>query len=85
MSKQKPVKEFRVGRIKVAIWKNESEKDGKTVIQHSIKIQKSFRNDDGEYQETNNYFPDELPKLALAVRKAYEFVALRERSPEDDS
>jgi len=85
MSKQKPIKEFRIGWIQVAIWKNESEENGKTIVKHSIRIQKRFRDENGEYQDTNNYFPDELPKLSLAVSKAYEFIALKERTPEDDS
>lgn len=85
MTKQKPIKEFRIGRIQVAIWKNESEENGKTIVKHSIRIQKSFRDEDGEYKDTNNYFPDELPKLSLAVSKAFEFIALKERNPEDDN
>lgn len=83
MAKQKPVKEFRVGKVKAAVWKNEEDKDGKTIVKYSVRIQKTFRDDNGEYHETNNFFPEELPKLALAASKAYEFVALRERNPED--
>ena len=85
MAKQKPIKEFRTGWIQVAVWKNESEENGKTLVKHSIRLQKRFRDEDGEYKDTNNYFPEELPKLALAVSKAYEFIALKERNPEDDS
>ncbi len=85
MSKQKPIKEFRAGGIQVAIWKKETEENGKTIIKYSISIQKSFRDDSGNYQDTNNYFPDELPKLALLIHKAYETITLKEWSPEDDS
>lgn len=85
MTKQKPIKEFRIGGIQIAIWKNESEKNGGTVVQHSIRIQKRFRDDDGEYRDTNNYFPEELLKLALVATKAYEYIALKERNPEDAS
>jgi len=85
MTKQKPIKEFRIGWIQVAVWKNESQENGKTIVKHSVRIQKRFRDEDGEYKDTNNYFPDELPKLALAVNKAYEFIALKERNPEDES
>ncbi len=85
MTKQKPIKEYRIGHIKVAVWKNESEDNGKTIVKYSIQIQKSYRDEDGEYRDTNNYFPEELPKLSLAVSKAFEFTALKERNPEDDS
>ena len=85
MSKQKPIKEFRIGQIQVAVWRNESQENGQTIVKHSVRIQKRFRDEDSEYKDTNNYFPDELPKLSLAVNRAYEFIALKERNPEDES
>ena len=51
--KSKPIKDFRSGNIQASIWRNEVDKDGQTVVRHSVRIQKQFRNDEGDYQETN--------------------------------
>lgn len=75
---RQPVKEFRAGTIKAAVWKNETEQNGTTVVKHSVRIQKRFRNDQGEWQDSNSYFPQDLPKLQLVIAKAFEFISLKE-------
>lgn len=78
-----PVKEFRVGGVKAAIWKDEIQQDGRTVIRYSVKVQKSYRDKaDGEWKTTDYFYPADLPKLLLVAQKAFEFVSLKE-SEED--
>ena len=74
----KPIKDFRAGNIQASVWRNEVQKDGQTVVRQSVRIQKQFRKDGGDYQETNYYFRDDLPKLILVAQKAYEYIALSE-------
>ena len=81
----KPVKNFRSSNIQASVWRKEVEKDGQTVIRHSVRIQKQFRNDDGDYQETNYYFRDDIPKLILVAQKAFEFIALTESKEAKES
>ena len=45
--KQRPVKEFRVQGIKAAIWEKCVERDGRTFTQHSIRICKSYKDQQG--------------------------------------
>jgi hypothetical protein len=85
MSSQKPIKDFRAGGIQASVWKKEVPKDGRTVIQYSVKIEKRYRKKDGEYQSTDYYFADDLPKLILAAQKAYEYIALTERGTDDEA
>ena len=68
--KSKPVKKFRVGGIVASVW--EHKKDD--VTSQSVTFQKSYKDGD-EWKETNSYFPQDLPKLALVSKKAYEFVS----------
>jgi hypothetical protein len=75
----KPIKEFRAGNVRAAVWRNELEQGGRTVVRHSVRVEKRFRNEKGEWQTTPYYFPEELPRLQLVAAKALEFVALRER------
>ena len=73
----KPVKSFSTGNIQASIWRNEIEQDGQTVVRQSVRIQKQYKNDKGEWQNTDYYFPDDLPKLILVAQKAFDFVSLR--------
>jgi hypothetical protein len=81
----KPIKDFRVGNIQASIWRNELDNDGHTVVRHSVRIQKQYRNKTGEYDNTDYYFRDDLPKLILVAQKAFELIALRESNDIDES
>jgi hypothetical protein len=83
--KSKPIKDFRSGNIQASIWRNNVDKDGQTVVRHSVRIQKQFRKDDGDYQETNYYFRDDIPKLILVAQKAFEYIALNESKEAEES
>jgi hypothetical protein len=84
-NKGKPIKDFRSGNIQASVWRNEVDKDGQTVVRHSVRIQKQFRKEDGDYQDTNYYFRDDLPKLILVAQKSFEFIALRESKDAEES
>ena len=73
-----PEKTFRAGSVTAAIWVNETKKNGKTIIRHSVRIQKRFRDNQGKWQVTNTYFPDDLGKLRLVVDKALEYCLLKD-------
>ena len=78
----RPVKEFRAGTIKAAVWRNEVQDGDRTAVRYSVRIPKRFKRD-GEWHETDYYFPEDLPRLRLVTDKAYEYVTLRES--EDDN
>jgi len=78
-----PIKEFRAGNIKAAIWKDEREDQGRTVTRHSVKIQKRFFDKrTGEWQDTDYFFPNDLPRLCLVAERAFEHIALHESEDE---
>ena len=74
-----PMKEFRAGTIVAAIWAETTPTNGRAAASYSIRIQKRYRDDrDGQWKTTSYLRLDELPKLALVVSRAYEFLTLRE-------
>ena len=81
----KPIKDFRAGNIQGSVWRNELNKDGQKVVRHSVRIQKQYRKKDGGYENTEYYFSDDLPRLMLVARKAFEFIALKESKDVDES
>jgi len=50
-----------------------------------VQIQKRFRKDDGSYETSDRFFPDELPRLALVARAAYAYITLTEEGVEEGS
>jgi hypothetical protein len=50
-----------------------------------VRIQKQFRKEDGDYENTEYYFRDDLPKLILVAQKAFEFIALAASKDAEDS
>ena len=72
-----PIKTFRIKGISASIWRNDVEKEGVTVVRHSVRIQKRFRQDDGEWKNTDYFFPEDLPRLQLVTAKAFEYISLK--------
>jgi hypothetical protein len=81
-----PVKEFRArGGIKAAIWRNEVQQNGYTVVQHSVKIERSYKDrTTGEWKTTDYFRPQDLPRLILVAQEAFRFVSLVESEETDD-
>lgn len=68
--KQKPVHEIRLGRIRVAIWANQSNGEGVWFNSTIVRLYK-----DGEqWKETNAYGRDDLPIVAKAADMAYYWI-----------
>ena len=79
----RPVKEFRAGGVRAAIWRNEQRGGEAPRVSHSIRIEKSYRDSQTRnWIQTDCFFASDLPKLRLVVEKAYEFIALNEREPD---
>lgn len=81
---EKPVPVFtvRVGAVKAAVWENKS---GEGKVSRAVSLVRTYKDEDDQWQETHSYFPDDLPKLELAVRKAFEYIHCgkeAERQPE---
>ena len=76
----KPIRTIRCGNVAAFIWRNDTKKKGYTIVRYSIRIQKRFRNQSGDYENSDYYFPDDLPKLTLAVEEAFRFITLRENT-----
>ena len=74
----KPIKDFRSGPVQASIWPKEIQRDGQAVVRYSVRVQKQYRKDDGSYENTDYFFPEDLPKLALVANEAFRFISLKE-------
>ena len=68
--KQKPVKEVRLGRIRAAVWANQSRDYS---IWFSVTVSRLYR--DGEqWKDTQSFRRDDLPVVAKVLDMAYAWI-----------
>ncbi len=72
-----PIKKFKAGAISATIWENQSQnKQGEEISYNSVSFDRTYKDVNGEWQKTNSLRTSDLPKAALVLNKAYEFLAL---------
>lgn len=71
-----PVKSFRSGAIQVAIWENQAEQNGQTRTFQTVSFERRYKDKDGAWKSTNQLRVNDLPKAALILEKAYEYLVL---------
>ncbi|MCK5107529.1 MAG: hypothetical protein KAQ83_02275 [Nanoarchaeota archaeon] len=80
MEKNQPEKRFSTGAITATIWKNKGHlKTGEVNEYHTISIQRGYKDKEGKWKSTNSLRINDLPKAALVLNKAYEYLILREQ------
>ena len=78
--KQIPTK-VRVGGVHVSIWKGTNEKGWKRT---RISIQRVYRDAEGNWKNTQYLGLNDIPKLILALQKAYEEITLHSQTLLDE-
>ena len=68
MSDNKPVIKLRDGRLKLAVWANETE-EGKTF--YSTKLTRSYKDKADEWQDGDSLNSDDLLPAAQLLQRAY--------------
>lgn len=76
--KPKPVKEVRMGRIKAAIWANDTE----TGIRHNVTFTRIYKTEDG-WESTASFGRDDLPLLAKVADRAHSWIYSEGAKPAD--
>jgi len=76
----KPEKKIRAGPVTATIWQNISQKDGKEVSYKTISLDRVYKDKNNEWQNTSVLRVNDLPKAALVLTKAYEYLLSREET-----
>ena len=80
----RPEKRFRCGSCEAAIFENEISRNGKAIKLKKAVIQKRYKNADDEWKSTHSLDKNDIPKMALVLSKAYEYLTMGEESTSDD-
>lgn len=73
-----PEKRFKAGSCEAAVFENEITRDNNTITVKKVAIQKRYKTQDDEWKSTHSLDQNDIPKMMLALSKAYEYLTLRE-------
>ena len=74
-----PIVEYSAGNIRASIWRNQTERNGRTFWTFSVKIEKRFHDEKtDQWRTTNQFFARDLPRLALLAIRAFAYIVMRE-------
>ena len=77
----KPEVVFKVGAVRASIFRNTITQQGREVTLPKVVLEVRYKNKAGEWQSTNSFSLNELPKAILALEKAYDYLTM----PKDPS
>lgn len=70
MAQERPAQEFRLGRIRAAVWLNQN---GQGDAWYSVTVTRSYKDGD-EWKDTTSYRRDDLPLVAKAADLAFAWI-----------
>ena len=75
-----PEKKFSTGALVATVWDNQGKsKEGDDVNYKTISLQRRYKDEKGEWQSSNSFRLNDLPKASLVLQKAYEYLVLKEQ------
>ena len=81
-AKNVPEKKFSTGVITATVWQNQGKsRTGEIVGYRTVSLQRRYKDKNGVWQTANSFRVNDLPKAALVIQKAYEYLVLREKEP----
>jgi hypothetical protein len=69
-SANKPVQEIRLGRIKAAIWENDTQNG----MRHNVTFQRIYRDEAGQWGTSDSFGRDDLPLIAKVADLAHTWI-----------
>jgi len=80
----RPKKRFRCGGVSALIWENEQTTSDETFTIESVTFSRRYKKNDGQWDSTSSFRRNDLPKLEVVCRKAYEYLNERQIEPEPE-
>ncbi|MEK6984459.1 MAG: hypothetical protein AABX33_07840 [Nanoarchaeota archaeon] len=78
-SRNVPEKKFSTGVITATVWQNQGKgRNGEMVAYRTVSLQRRYKDKNGVWQSASSFRVNDLPKAALVLEKAYEYLVLRE-------
>ncbi len=75
-----PEKKFRAGAVSATIWRNERQKDGQVFSYPSISLDRSYKDQSGEWKNSSSLRAADIPKAVLVLSEAFRYLVLNNPS-----
>ena len=80
--KKMPIARVRNGNVQLAIWENEV-KEGKEIRKfNTVTMDRSYKDSKDEWQKSNSFNVEDIPKLISCLEAAYRKIAVTEEDAE---
>jgi hypothetical protein len=77
--KHMPERKFKAGAITATVWANDRiGKSGETINMSTVALERTYKDREGQWKRTGSMTLNDLPKAALVLSKAYEYLTLKE-------
>jgi hypothetical protein len=73
----KPETVFKVGAVRASVFQNVISHQGREVVLPKVVLEVRYKDKTGQWQGTNSFSLNELPKAILALQKAFEHLTSR--------
>lgn len=71
MAQSKPVHETRLGRVRIAIWENRTERND---VWFNVTLSRLYKDEEGNWKDSSNFRRDDLPTIRQAADMAYSWL-----------
>ncbi|MCK4981962.1 MAG: hypothetical protein KAS17_03510 [Victivallaceae bacterium] len=78
---EKPIKKFSTGNVQASIWRNQTMVNGAPKEFFSVSVERSYKDKQGNWNNTNSLRTTDIPKAQLALSEAYRFLNLKGLMP----
>ena len=69
------------GSVQLSIFENEGQRQGTPRMYYTVKVSRSYRDTDGNWNYTNSFYKSHLPQLLYACQKTLEYIEAAESQP----
>ncbi len=69
-----PEKKYKAGACTASVFANEIKTDKGTAKVRSVALQRSYKDKEGNFQNTTSFRANDIPKAILTLSKAYDYL-----------
>jgi hypothetical protein len=80
----KPTMKYSCGSVSVAVWDNEIETPNGTRTVQRVTVDRSYKDKDGAWKHTDSFNVNDIPRLMLALQKAFEHMVCKGKDNGDN-
>jgi hypothetical protein len=84
--KTKPVAKFKAGAITATVWENKGtdKKTGQEYTIPSVGLERSYKDQQGEWQKTGALRTNDLPRAILVLGKSFDFLVSKAKETAEE-